>query len=49
MLGIEAVAYKGNWIILMGCSVLLIAGAILIAKIIKVWTTGTATTKRHIQ
>ncbi len=36
MLGIQAIANKGNWIIFMGCGVLLLAGAILIAKIIKV-------------
>ena len=36
MLGIEAIASKGKWIMFMGCGVLLIAGAFLIAKIIKV-------------
>jgi hypothetical protein len=36
MLGIEAIASKGNVIMFMGSGVLLTAGAILIAKLIKV-------------
>lgn len=36
MLGIQAVASKGNWIIFMACGLLLCIGAILIAKKVKV-------------
>jgi len=32
LLGIQAIAYKGNWIIYMVCGVLLLVGAIFIAS-----------------
>jgi hypothetical protein len=36
MLGIQAIANKGNWIIFLGCGVLLFIGTLIIAKIIEV-------------
>jgi hypothetical protein len=36
LLGIQAIAFKGNWIIFMGCGVSLFIGTLIIAKIIKV-------------
>jgi hypothetical protein len=36
MLGIQAIAFKSNWIIFMGCGVLLFIGTLIIAKIIEV-------------
>jgi len=36
MLAIQAIAFKGNWILLMGFGVLFFIGTIIIAKIIKV-------------
>ena len=36
LLGIQAIANKGNWIIFMGCGVLLFIATLVIAKIIKV-------------
>ena len=35
MMGIQAIANKGNWIIFMGCGVLLFIGTLIIAKIIE--------------
>jgi len=32
LLGIQAIAYKGNWIIYMVCGVLLLVGALFIAS-----------------
>ena len=36
MMGIQAIANKANWIIYMGCGVLLFIATLVIAKIIKV-------------
>ena len=36
MLAIQAIAFKGNWIIFMGCGVLLFIATLVIAKVIEV-------------